>query len=856
MKEGIPSKYEILIETFQLQQASPALLLQSEQYKNEGNLDAAITAYGQLIDNFKEQIKLAMLNNEHYPDTPLDVTLLVNPMLNAMMTLADVNETMGDLEKAEELREKAIALSEEHLFQSETRERERQRASSLISQGRFNEALVILNSARDHFREKENYLAMAGVTADIAGILEWLGDFERALVEVKEASRFIEPMISGKEISETDIASVLSNGRLEEAQDQAKLLRISLELEQIQARINRCLGNFFEATSQFKKIIYRVPSVARPAIEFQLAAILVCDGNYKEGLDYVKRLEPAFRGLLRPKLGVLLKFKAEALLGLGNPDEALPLLDEAIEDLSTYKDPDSLWKVQWLRARVLDIIHRPDEALKAFTQTAETINNLRKAPLGYRLDSIYLRDKLPAIEEAITLACQNNEAEACCHFMELIKSRTLTATLTIPDSIQEKYTSDLERRADELTRQINAMEYSIYRNELSEEVEQRRTSLLSERTEVMEQIRFSDPRWRAMSEPIPFELESTLSLLAKREQAVLTLHYQPHKVVAVLLYEGKCSVAATMVSTEAKAALSRYQHNLQSSEPRPQWYDPSAALNMEAEHFVAPNLLKEALKAKSLVIVPHGPLHLLPWAGLNFEGKRLFEYSPVGILPNLSCLPILEADFPPSPHIGLIGAPDYDLLPAIGSLNFAPEELHTIKDIYSPSKRVIADIRIGAAATTGAFWELNKDKDSAGNILHIACHGDFETGNPMNSGLLLTDAKIDAMEIARSRMRYNEVILSACNTGYRPMEAHGVKLSGDDILGLPGAFLEAGVSSVLVSIPLARDDATLAFMTIYHENRSEGKTPLFAIQETQKSMLLNPLYPPYLWIGFVVYGAQ
>lgn len=81
-------------------------------------------------------------------------------------------------------------------------------------------------------------------------------------------------------------------------------------------------------------------------------------------------------------------------------------------------------------------------------------------------------------------------------------------------------------------------------------------------------------------------------------------------------------------------------------------------------------------------------------------------------------------------------------------------------------------------------------------------------------------------------------------------------LSGDDILGLPGAFLEAGIRSVLVSIPRAHDDATLRFMTIYHENRAEGMLPLIALRETQKTMLSGSEHPPYLWMGFTVYGCQ
>ena len=126
----------------------------------------------------------------------------------------------------------------------------------------------------------------------------------------------------------------------------------------------------------------------------------------------------------------------------------------------------------------------------------------------------------------------------------------------------------------------------------------------------------------------------------------------------------------------------------------------------------------------------------------------------------------------------------------------------------------------------------------------------------MNSGLLLADAKIDAAEIARSSVRYNEVILSACSSGWRPTKVQGIELSGDDILGLPGSFLEAGARSVLVSIPMADDRATCRFMTIYHHNRLNRKTPLTSLQETQNTMLSNSEYEPFTWIGFTVYGCQ
>lgn len=856
MNAKIPSKADILFALVPLQQKALTLLSSSERYKNQGELDAALVAYGQLIANHKQQLELEELNNLHHPDSPFDILLTVNPLLNAMLVQADVFEAVGNLENAEKAREEARRLSEKYLSQSDRAERERQRAASLISQGRFNEALVALTAARDLFQGQDALLNMASVTANIAGILEWLGDYDRALVEADRASHAIEPLTSGRGPSQSDILASIFSGHFQEAEDHVKLLQVSLEIDQVRARINRYLGNFEEAERQFREIMPRVPGPGQIGIKFQLAAILIGDGRYEEGLQYLKELEPTFKGLLRPKLGVLLSYKAEALLNLGQPNQALQYLDAAIQDLSNYRDPDPLWKTRWRRARALDDLGRPLDSLAAYAQAIDTINGLRKAPLGYRLDSTYLKDKLPVFEAAINLACTHKEAETCCRFAEMIKSRILTAALSIPASDQPESASDLDRRADELSRQIDILEYMAYRDGWTEAVEQQRSSLLSERGSLMERIRFSDPRWRSLSEPIPFDLRETLDFLAQSEQAALTLFYQPHQVIGVLLKDGECSVAKARVSTETNAALVNYQQNLQSTEPNPRWFDPSSGLELEAEHLIAAELLNLALQAKSLVIAPHGPLHLLPWAGLTFKGKRLFEYCPVSIVPNLSCLLGLQADISTAPCVALVGAPNYESLPKLQPLDLAPEELRTIQEIYSSPTRIIGAPLIAEKATEGNFWQLAKHENSAGNILHIACHGNFVMGDPMNSGLLLTDAKVDAAEIARTRLQYDEVILSACSTGYRPTEVQGVTLSGDDILGLPGAFLESGTRSVLVSIPRARDDATLQFMTIYHENRAAGESPLFALQKTQKAMLASPVYPPYLWIGFTMYGCQ
>jgi CHAT domain-containing protein len=620
------------------------------------------------------------------------------------------------------------------------------------------------------------------------------------------------------------------------------------------------VGNLDEAEKFFEIVQpeYQKMGVGQ-GIEFQLVSILVSKGKNQEALSQIIKLEPHFRkhDLFRPKLAVLMKIKAEALFNMGRMEQAINSLDDGIEDLNIYYDPDSLWKLQWLKGRILEVMNN-EEALEFYSKAIDTVNDMRKAPLGYRLDSTYLKDKLTLFRAAIELACKMECAKECCGFMEMIKSRILTATFSITNPVpddQDK-TGDIGKKIDELTRKLDSLEYSGYKEGWKDEIKTERTSILLERSELMERIRFSDPRWRSLTEPIPLDLERIAKILKDREQAALNLFYEPDRIIAVLIRDGKYTVGQLGITPEINSRLEEYLLNLQEKRPDRTFYDLSTGLAIGAKHLVPSDMLMQALQSTQLIIIPHGPLHLIPWAGLIFNGKRLFEYCPIGILPNLACIIGLDADFSNRPSVALIGSPDYSSLPELTPLRYTEKEIKNVKQLYSDKNSIIGSILTGVKATEEGFWELLHHKDAERGILHITSHGTFEPNEPMNSGILLTDAKIDAAEIARSSVKYNEVILSACSSGWRPTKVQDVELSGDDILGLPGSFMEAGARSVLVSIPMADDRATCRFMTIYHQNRLNGKTPLTSLQETQKTMLSTSEYEPFTWIGFTIYGCQ
>jgi hypothetical protein len=298
------------------------------------------------------------------------------------------------------------------------------------------------------------------------------------------------------------------------------------------------------------------------------------------------------------------------------------------------------------------------------------------------------------------------------------------------------------------------------------------------------------------------------------------------------------------------ASLDRYRDSL-SADRTP--LDPATLDDLDLDDLVPATVLERALRAGSVAISPHGFLNLIPWPMLRWRGARLFQHRPSSVIPNLSCLALVPPHDGACPAIALIGAPEYgDGGPRF--LLMAGDELREIADTHGAA-RLLGPIVEGRAATEAAFCELAGRKDAAGATLHVCCHGDFVAEEPLYSGLLLRDGKVDASEIARMRLAYHEVVLSTCSSGHRATAVDGIPLTGDDVVGLVGAFLEAGIRAVVVSITRARDDASHAFMTTYHSHRAAGSTPVAALRETQLQMLEDATYAPGLWAGFVVYGS-
>ncbi|MCA1568264.1 MAG: CHAT domain-containing protein [Acidobacteria bacterium] len=884
------AKYEALSNLVQLQIKVGGLYFQAETTKASCDYGAAHSVYQALIAESRRYLQASLDFNQRFPDLPSEIPPIARPFVNTLMVGADIENALGDRGAAEALRKEALEISRLHTGRKGTASSERQRAGSLAAEGRFNEAIVALMGARDVFLEENDLLSSARVAIDLADIFQWLGDNRRAKEEIEHAESIVRPEVAGGQPSQKDVldsvaelkkeiervqASIQSRlaggqsslrdsdeeleaGRVNriQAERNAELYRATTEIVFYHGMIAKALEEWDEAERCFKEVLPEYQGLGlSAAIEYQFAQINIGRGQFRQALEQLRQIEHVFAGgAFRQKLPALQWAQARCLHALGESKEALRLVEEAIADLTgQYFDPNILWRCQWLRARICADLSKKKLALESLRSALETVSSLRRAPLGYRLDSTYMADKKEFYSYAIEATIKADAPLDCCRFIESIKSRTLTAVLSIP-AADDGADAGLEGQLREVTQQLDLLEYQAYRERWNQERRLQHQELLEKRANLLERIRISDPRWRNLSEPVEFKFEELLAGLSKRSQAALTLYYEPPDLTAVLLFGGKVTAERLKVSEETTKSLADYAKNLQKALYDYNKHDISAEYSVLAEQLIPPSLLSQALEAESLVVVPHGLLHLIPWGGLLHEGARLFERLPVGILPNLGALISAEESSRPElvVTVGVSKYPGMEL--KIGDLPSVRSELEDIRSVYEEAGIALTDPLLDDAATEKAFWDTASGIKGLGNLLQMSCHGTIVLNEPMSSGLLLHDSKVDAAELARAALAFSEVVLSACSTGWRPAEVGDLVLDADEILGIPAGFLESGANSVLVSISKAEGKAARALTTHYHRRRVAGDSPLHALRSAQRHLLAQGI-PPGTWLGFTLYGC-
>jgi CHAT domain-containing protein len=156
------------------------------------------------------------------------------------------------------------------------------------------------------------------------------------------------------------------------------------------------------------------------------------------------------------------------------------------------------------------------------------------------------------------------------------------------------------------------------------------------------------------------------------------------------------------------------------------------------------------------------------------------------------------------------------------------------------AKGVQSELLSGEEARQETFWSAAAGCD----VLHLACHGMFRADNPMFSALKFADGWLTAADLLQLRLESSLVALSACESG------RGYVLFGDEVIGLPRAFLGAGASSLLVSLWVVPDRTTADFMSYWYELLLSGLGRASALRTAQQALREHPhlLLGPFILI--------
>lgn len=854
-------QWRALTRVAELQGAAISTGMEAEQRFLASDPEAD-QAYERYFDRARRYLSGVLDYNTHCADgMPVEPVAL--PLVNALLRRADLVAADGHRERGVAYRRTVMRLSARHLGPVAAADVRRSQAAQLADEGRFNEALLELDRAREVFLAADDTLRAAQTALDLAQLYEWLGDFDRALHAIAAVRDRMNPYLAEGPPSDAAVlaavrqqVAAIGRGEPSDAGVAATALqRIAYELVGHEARIRLKQGDLAVADRELRQILAHYRGLgAGEAIEYHLAVIALRRGDDTAAGQVLDRITPAFEhGLFRPRRAALHLLRSDLDRQRGAAGDAIGQADRGLAILAEHPNSDLSWRLHLRRARALAAAGRTAEALDAFLSGASVADDLRKGSLGYRLDTTFLADKLPIFTEGTLVAAERRDGVAAARLIEFVKARALTATLSIPPSARGPRGAD-EAAFDAVSERLDALEYLEYAGTATVDTARERATLLVRRRELAERIRIADPRWRGLSAPIEFDVDAVLARLADGDRAALTLYLLGSEIVGVLLHDGRARVARMPLTEDTRDALRRYTENLQAWQPDEFLFDLSAETGVGFEALVPAELRAAALAATTLLVVPHGELHLLPWAGLTAGGRRLFEHTTVGTLPNLSSLTVLDGRTSVPGAVGLLGDPDYGALPRSPALPEAGRELAEVAALYPG--RLLAEPMRGPDATVAGFWRLAGRADADQAVLHLTCHATLAAEEPLTSGLLLTDAKIDAAEVAMRRIRYPEVVLSACSTGWRPTEAETLRLTGDDALGLVVSFLEAGARFVLASIPPALDEAAYTFAVAWHRHRLGGASPLAAVRATQLELSQRSGLPPWSWVGITGHGAR
>jgi len=481
------------------------------------------------------------------------------------------------------------------------------------------------------------------------------------------------------------------------------------------------------------------------------------------------------------------------------------------------------------------------EARRCFVAAVESIESQRGLLPSEEFRAAFLGENLVAYHELVQLGLQSGRdtaADEALQWIERARARSLADTLE-PEPAAEASGEPRQRDRAQLRLRLD----DCYREMAHPPPDAEDTARRLDEARALEAKLLELGRRSALADGGSTGRIATLDLAALhaalgRHSALVEYFVSDAALHACVVAGGRVTVhrlPASQPEVQASIEQLRFQtdtlrHGAARLEHRLPELGARARHHLQRLYAMLWEPLVSRLAERRVVVVPHGSLHYLPFEALH-DGQR-YEIERRELCRAPSAVVLLHCLAQPL---------QFDNALLVGHAD--PRLPHVHAEIDAVALRFA-----GARALLGEAARGDALRDTAADVVHIACHAQFRNDSPRFSALHLADGALTVHDVARLRLNCSLATLSACETGVSAV------LPGDELIGLTCAFVSAGAARVLASLWTVQDEAAAAFMRHFYEQLRTRARPGPALRAAQLEMLKTHPHP-YFWAAFALHGG-
>jgi CHAT domain-containing protein len=485
------------------------------------------------------------------------------------------------------------------------------------------------------------------------------------------------------------------------------------------------------------------------------------------------------------------------------------------------------------------------EALHSLRQAARLAERWRDEfvsedfRIGLRARQARLYDALVDVAVAV------GDAPLAWHFMELARAREYLSAIH-RGAVESLGVGPTDEHIASLAAEIQAVSSAMATAGITEarfgELRERREQLLNEKAMAIDEFRRRDTLAAQILSPSAIDADEAMTALGS-DTALVQYHLTGEAPIAIVVTsEG---VVLVPIPAGAAAIRRRVQRYLQLVS-KPDLTSPTGESWQEVgEHlyyWLWEPVTSHVAGCRRICLVAHGPLQALPFATIG-RGEPLVD----------------RFELVQAPSAGVIGALADRRARQTKRVSVLANPLPDSRSLSLPATRyeaaAIGSTDLDVSIYLGAEATVSQARRAAGSadILHLACHAEYDARRPLLTALLLApnggNGRLEVHEIYRMAVAASLVVLSACDTARIP-ESPGTELEG-----LVRSFMAAGASAVVGSQWLVQDAATAQLMRHLYQNLAAGDPPAQALREAQLSLAgQSASGHPYFWGAFSFHG--